>query len=80
MNASFYVPTGTKEVYKARDGWKYFVWIEERDYTNVVSPTQSAEPCKSFLYTIDGKRTDKYSKGIRIVKFNNGATKKVLMK
>ena len=29
MNGTLYVPTGTKEDYKATDGWKDFVFIEE---------------------------------------------------
>ena len=29
MNGTLYVPTGTKEAYKATDGWKDFVFIEE---------------------------------------------------
>ena len=29
MNGTLYVPTGTKEAYKATNGWKDFVFIEE---------------------------------------------------
>ena len=29
MNGTLYVPNGTKEAYKATDGWKVFVFIEE---------------------------------------------------
>jgi len=79
-NASLYVPKGTLDNYKQTDIWKDFVWAEEGDYTSGINPVQSVKSCKSFLYSIDGKRIEGHSKGIRIIQLSNGTTKKVLVK
>ena len=34
-NATFYIPKGTMSLYKAREGWKKFVWIEEKEMTGI---------------------------------------------
>ena len=56
MNGTLYVPTGTKEAYKAKDGWKDFMFIEEGNGGGLGNePTPTIETC--------AKPTISYSKG-----------------
>ena len=56
MNATLYVPKGKKDVYKATDGWKDFVFIEEGNGGGLGNePTPTIETC--------AKPTISYSKG-----------------
>ena len=56
MNATLYVPTGKKEAYKATNGWKDFMFIEEgTGGGSGDEPTPTVETC--------AKPTISYSKG-----------------
>ena len=50
MNATLYVPYGTKDKYKATTGWKDFVFIEEGTPTAIQTVKQDAA-------TFDGPAT-----------------------
>ena len=73
-NATLYVPVGTIEKYKATDGWKDFVFIEESDLAgiNVVEDTQNKN---ATIYDLNGVRQSEAKRGINIL---NG--KKVVVK
>ena len=73
-NAILYVPKGTIDKYKAKDGWKDFVHIEEGVPAgiNVLKNTKSN---KTTIYDLNGVRHDEPKKGVNIV---NG--KKVVVK
>jgi hypothetical protein len=74
INATLYVPAGTKEKYQATEGWKDFANIEEGLPTgiNVVEDTRNN---KNTIYDLNGVRKPKPTKGINII---NG--KKVVIK
>ena len=74
LNATLYVPAGTKEKYQATEGWKDFANIEEGLPTgiNVVEDTRNN---KNTIYDLNGVRKPKPTKGINII---NG--KKVAIK
>ena len=73
-NATLYVPVGTIDNYKATDGWKDFVFIEESDLAgiNVVEDTKNNN---TTIYDLNGVRQSEPKKGINII---NG--KKVVVK
>ena len=49
-NATLYVPQGTMEKYKATDGWKEFVWVEEKGGSGNTpsTPKKCATPTISY--------------------------------
>ena len=79
MNATLCVPTGTKDKYKATEGWKNFVFIEE-GYDTDIRTIQIDATCKSSQYTLDGKKCVEGKKGLMLVRYSDGTVKKVIVK
>ena len=79
MNATLYVPTGTKDKYKATEGWKNFLFIEEGIGTDIRT-IQIDATCKSSQYTLDGKKCVEGKKGLMLVRYSDGTVKKVIVK
>ena len=77
-NASLYVPIGTMDKYKAKTGWKNFVWIEES--TTDIKDIKQETPTVNHYYDLNGQETSQPRKGINIIKMSDGKTKKVLVK
>ena len=79
--ATLYVQTGKKEVYEQKNIWKDFSNIVEMDLSGMKSTTSSdsskqADAC----YDLNGKQHDKMQKGINIVRYNDGSSRKILVK
>ncbi len=75
---ALYVPTGSKDKYSTADQWKdFYVIYDGLDGIESVS-VDGAEVIG--YYTIDGKAVDAPQKGVNIVKYSDGSTKKVLVK
>lgn len=84
MNATLYVPKGSKVIYETTDVWKYFWNIEEyivEDDSNDVIDIKN-DNCNNvkYIYDISGILKTKPSKGINIMKYENGDTKKILLR
>ncbi len=77
---TLYVPIGSKEAYQEDKYWKVFENIEEIEVTMVNSLEAKSNPQEKGRYTLDGRATNASSKGINIVKFSDGKTKKVVVK
>lgn len=80
-NATLYVPEGTEDKYRSRNGWKEFKNIVEGDPTSIVLPDNyTSETTETERYDINGKRIATPQRGINVVKMSDGTVKKVLVK
>ena len=80
MNATLYVPYGTKEKYKVADGWKEFKYIEEGDPTGILPINETNSKKETKRYNVSGQKIIYPHKGINIIKMSDGTTKKVVVK
>lgn len=78
-NATLYVPNGTIDKYKATNVWKDFVFIEEGTPASISTDSQEKKT-EAKRYTIDGNMLDKRRNGLNIILYNNGTTRKVVVK
>lgn len=78
-NATLYVPVGTIGKYKAREGWKRFVFIEE-GLPSSIANIEGDGTNKYRRYSLDGKVVKNPHKGINIIQMNDGKVIKVLAK
>ena len=67
LNATLYVPKGTIDKYKATEGWKDFLFIEEGNPT-AINVVENAKDCKAVIYDLNGVRQSEPKKGINIIK------------
>ena len=80
MNATLFVPQSTSQTYKAKIGWKDFVWVEEGLPAGVESILSDEKTTEFSHYSIDGMRLASPQNGINIVRMSDGTTKKILVK
>ena len=80
MNATLYVPIGTKEKYMEAEGWKDFVFIEEMSPTGILPIGESNKTFEIKRYTINGRQISQPQKGINIIKMSDGTSKKIYVK
>ncbi len=77
-SVTLYVPYGSKEAYSTADVWKDFHRIGEVDgIDNIVIDNQTEI---IGYYSIDGKLFNAPEKGINILRFSDGTTKKIFVK
>ena len=82
FNATLYVPIGSKERYANAPIWKNFWNIQEYDPITGIQQinTDNKTPHAVRTYTLEGICTDTPVRGINIIKYSDGTTKKILTK
>ena len=77
INATLYVPYGTKEKYLATDGWKNFTNIVEMSET-APKKVSASNIDEAKFFSLDGKIISQPQKGLNILKMSDGTTRKII--
>lgn len=81
LDATLYVPQGCIEKYENADYWRYFQVIKEiGTQTGIDSATTSDDVKEVARYGINGQLLNGPTNGVNIVKYNDGTTKRVMVK
>ena len=78
-NATLYVPVGTKWKYQSTGGWKDFRFIVEGVPSDIES-VETGHADELGRYLLDGTKVEGPQKSLNIIKYNDGSTKKVMVK
>ena len=77
-HCTLYVPAESVELYKQNSWWGGFKEIKSIDEYTSVKTVQVASPRISSIYDAKGIKVDDASKGLNIIKYANGTSKKVI--
>ena len=79
---TLHVPNESIEQYRTQDRWKPFWSIVPLTETETTIKTLSSDNDNSIagIYAIDGKPVETLQKGVNIIRYSDGQTKKVLVK
>ena len=77
INATLYVPYGTKEKYLATDGWQNFTNIVEMSET-ALKKVSASNIDEAKFFSLDGKIISQPQKGLNILKMTDGTTRKII--
>ena len=75
-----YVPKDTYQSYWLADGWGEFTNIVELDVTGIKNMLYFKKSTKTKYFSPDGHCLTAPTKGVNIVKYNNGSVRKEMMK
>ena len=77
-DAILFIPEGTKDAYTTAMGWEYFTNIQEfAGIDNIEADSNAIEIAR---YDIHGRLLSEPTKGINIVKYSDGTTRKEIVK
>lgn len=80
VHTTLYVPKGTLDLYKNAEGWSQFFNIKENDGTstglNSINKRTASHEIKG-IYNLSGQEVSESTKGIVIIKYNDGTSQKV---
>ena len=75
---TLHVPTGCKESYASADPWRYFKNIVEEDLTGIEEMEMKSQD--AAYYNLNGQRITQLQRGINIVRYKDGTSRKMLVK
>ena len=75
-----FVPTGTLESYNNSNGWKKFKSIQEFDSSSLDISNVTSDNNSVVRYSLNGNVLSTSTKGINIIRMEDGTTKKVIVK
>lgn len=80
-DATLYVPQGRITKYKSADYWREFYNIKEIDTQTGIDSVTAHDAAKEVSrYGINGQLLNRPTKGVNIVKYSDGTTKRVMVK
>lgn len=79
-NSTLHVPEASLEAYQTTAPWSGFGKIVPITSTGVTAPTATHQPAVVERYDMGGRRVSQHQRGVRIVKMNDGTTKKVVVR
>jgi len=74
-----YVPTGSREAYTVTEPWNKFT-IKEYEVETGINSVNATAPTAVGYYDLNGRRLDAPAKGLHIVHYSDGTTRKVFGK
>lgn len=80
LHTVLYVPAQSIEAYRNSPYFEGFMEIKPLEESGVkdIEKTDAAEPTVEGLYSLDGRRLEKMTRGINIVKMSDGSVRKVM--
>jgi hypothetical protein len=78
ITPTLHVPAGSREAYASAYMWQEFTNIVEMEPASVLRPSATAVTSGAQHYTISGSPASPSSKGIHVVRYPDGTTRKVL--
>ena len=82
-NATLYVPKGTYAAYKAAQYWQDFKEIVEYERETGIWPIENGHlslDSDGGAYDLNGRRLARMQRGLNIVRYADGSTRKVMVK
>ena len=80
QKCTLYVPEGTLDKYKSAYGWNEFENIMWYDVTGIDNASVAVGAAETARYSANGQRVAAPVKGLNIVKYSDGSTRKVVVK
>ncbi len=79
QKANLYIPYGTKSKYRSTPSWHLFLYKYELEPNGIQSTDFNQENINK-IFTIDGKEQKIMKKGVNVIRYKNGKTKKIIVK
>ena len=76
---TLHVPTGCKEAYASTEPWSDFTNIVEEDLTGIEEIEMKSQDVAAY-YDLNGQRITQLQRGINIVHYKDGTSRKILVK
>ena len=79
-SVTLYVPAGSASAYRALEPWSNFSNIVETDLTSIQTPTISSSETIVGYYNLQGQPIAEPQKGVVIVRYSDGTSRKMYVR